>query len=73
MVSTLNDTGSTGDFEAYLQGCPYDGATGYYETQEDFDKLAEEMVASNITTIRIMSAGREEKEMILNGLKKQGI
>lgn len=69
----VNATGSSRDFEAYKQGCPYDGAAQYYKTQADFDKLVKEMIAANKTSIRILSDGRDKKDMILSALKKQGI
>ena len=69
----VNNTGSSRDFEAYKKGCPYDVAVQYCTTQEDFDKLVKEMVASNITTMRAMSKRRNVEELVLNALKKQGI
>ena len=69
----VNATGSSRDFEAYKQGCPYDVAAQYYKTQADFDKLVKEMIAANKTSIRIMTDGQNKKDMVSSALKKQGI
>ena len=69
----VNNTGSSRDFEAYKKGCPYDVAVQYCVTQEDFDKIVKEMVASNKTTMRAMSKRHNVEELVLNALKKQGI
>ena len=69
----VNNTGSSRDFEAYMKGCPYDVAVQYCTTQEDFDKMIKEMIASNITTMRAMSKRHNVEELVLNALKKQGI
>ena len=69
----VNETGSSRDFEAYKQGCPYDEAMQYCKTQADFDMLVKEMVAANKTTIRVMTDDSKKEDMILNALKNQGI
>ena len=69
----IYDTGSSRDFEAYKLGCPYDVPAEYYKTQEDFDKLIEEMIASNKTSICIMSDTFKVEDKVINVLKKQGI
>lgn len=69
----VNSTGSSRDLEAFKLGCPYDGAVPYCETQEEFDKLVKEMVASNTMSKRILTVGYKKEEMVLNALKKLGI
>ena len=69
----VNNTGSSRDLEAYKKGCPYDVAVQYCVTQEDFDKIIKEMVASNKTTMRVMSKRRNVEDQVLNALKKQDI
>ena len=70
---SVNETGSSRDLEAYKQGCPYEGAAQYYKTQEDFDKLVKEMIATNKTSIRIMTDDQNKKDMVSSALKKQSI
>lgn len=69
----VNSTGSSRDLEAFKLGCPYDGAVPYCETQEEFDKLVKDMIASNTMSKRILTVGYNKEEMVLNALKKLGI
>ena len=72
-MGKVNATGSSRDLEAFKKGCPYDGAVAYCETQEQIDKLVQEMIATNTMSKRILTIGNNQKEMIINALKKNGI